>query len=102
YRKVRDRASYASAVASLAAALSVLDGIVADVWLAFVAVAPVPWRARRAEAELRGRPATAEAFRRAAEVELEAAEPLRDNAFKVPLVTNIVVSTLTELAEEAA
>lgn len=102
YRKVRDRASYAFAVVSVAAALSVRDGIVADVRLAFGAVAPVPWRARRAEAELRGRPATAEAIGRAAEVELEAAEPLRDNAFKVPLVTNIVVSTLIELAEEAA
>jgi xanthine dehydrogenase YagS FAD-binding subunit len=58
YRKVRDRASYAFAVASVAAALEVADGIVRDVRLAFGAVAPVPWRAVKAEEALRGQPAT--------------------------------------------
>ena len=73
YRKVRDRASYAFAVASVAAALDVDDGVVRDVRLAFRAVAPRPWRARVAEDALRGRPATEDEFRRAADAELAAA-----------------------------
>jgi xanthine dehydrogenase YagS FAD-binding subunit len=102
YRKVRDRASYAFAVASVAAALDVEDGVVRDVRLAFGAVAPKPWRAHAAEDALRGRPATAASFRAAAEAELAAAEPLRDNAFKVPLITNVVVRTLSDLAGETS
>ncbi len=101
YRKVRDRASYAFAVASVAAALDVDDGVVRDVRLAFGAVAPRPWRARVAEDALRGRPATEEEFRRAADAELAAARPLRDNGFKVPLVRNVVVRTLADLADAA-
>jgi xanthine dehydrogenase YagS FAD-binding subunit len=58
YRKVRDRASYAFALVSVAAALDVADGVVRDVRLALGAVAPVPWRARAAESALRGQPAT--------------------------------------------
>lgn len=98
YRKVRDRASYAFAVVSVAAALDVADGVVRDVRLALGAVAPVPWRARRAEDALRGRPATEQSFRQAADAELAEARPLRDNAFKVPLVRNTVVRVLSELA----
>jgi xanthine dehydrogenase YagS FAD-binding subunit len=98
YRKVRDRASFAFGVVSVAAALDVADGVVRDVRLALGAVAPVPWRAWRAEQALRGQPATADSFRRAAEAELAAATPLRDNAFKVPLARNVVVRVLTELA----
>ena len=98
YRKVRDRASYAFGVASVAAALDVADGVVRDVRLALGAVAPVPWRARIAEQVLAGRPATAEWFGRAADAELAAAAPLRDNAFKVTLARNIVVRMLCVLA----
>jgi xanthine dehydrogenase YagS FAD-binding subunit len=98
YRKVRDRASYAFAVASVAAALDVSGGVVRDVRLAFGAVAPKPWRAYAAEQALRGRPATRESFLAAADAELAAAEPLRDNAFKVPLIRNLVAATLTGLA----
>ena len=86
YRKVRDRASYAFGVASVAAALDVAGGVVQDVRIAFGAVAPMPWRARLAEQVLVGQPATAEWFGRAADAELAAAVPLRDNAFKVTLV----------------
>ena len=98
YRKVRDRASYAFGVASVAAALDVAGGVVQDVRLALGAVAPVPWRARVAEQVLAGRPATAEWFGRAADAELAAAAPLRDNAFKVTLARNIVVRMLCVLA----
>ncbi|WP_250006006.1 xanthine dehydrogenase family protein subunit M [Actinoplanes sp. M2I2] len=98
YRKVRDRASYAFAVGSVAAAAQITDGTVTDVRLAFGAVAHKPWRAFAAEEALRGRPATRESFRAAADAELAAAEPLRDNAFKVPLIRNLVASVLEGLA----
>jgi xanthine dehydrogenase YagS FAD-binding subunit len=97
YRKVRDRASYAFAVTAVAAALDVQEGVVRDVRLALGAVAPVPWRAHRAEEALRGRPATEASFRRAAEAELHEARPLRDNGFKVRLVRNVITRTLSEL-----
>jgi xanthine dehydrogenase YagS FAD-binding subunit len=98
YRKVRDRASYAFGVTSVAAALHVDGGVVRQARLALGAVAPVPWRARAAERVLAGRPATAEWFGRAADAELAAADPLPGNAFKVTLVRNIVVRMLCELA----
>jgi xanthine dehydrogenase YagS FAD-binding subunit len=99
YRKVRDRASYAFALVSVAAALDVADGIVRAVRLALGGVAPKPWRAWKAEAALRGAPATEEAFRRAAEAELADAQPLSGNAFKVPLARNLIVRTLLDLLE---
>ncbi|MEV4004454.1 xanthine dehydrogenase family protein subunit M [Actinomadura sp. NPDC049753] len=101
YRKVRERASFAFALVSVAAALDVADGRVRDVRLALGGVAHKPWRARRAEEALRGAEATEESFLRAAEAEMEAAEPLRDNAYKVPMARNLIVRTLTELGEES-
>jgi len=100
YRKARDRASYAFAVGSVAAAITVADGVVADVRLAFGAVAPRPWRARTAERLIRGGPATAEAFVAAIDVEFGAAETLPDNAFKIPLSRNMAVTLLAELAAD--
>ena len=98
YRKVRDRASYAFALVSVAAALRVEGGRVAEVALALGGVAHEPWRARAAEAALVGGPATAAAFRAAAEAELSAAVPLRDNAFKIELAARTIVAVLEELA----
>jgi xanthine dehydrogenase YagS FAD-binding subunit len=100
YRKVRDRASYAFALVSVAAAIEVADGMVRDVRIAFGGVAHVPWRARKAEAVLRGAAATEEVFRQAADAELADAQPLRDNAFKVPLARNTLVRTLLDLTQE--
>ncbi len=69
--------------------------------LAFGAVASRPWRARAAERLLTGAPADAESFAAAADAELAAARPLADNAYKVTLMRNLVVSELTTLAQEA-
>jgi xanthine dehydrogenase YagS FAD-binding subunit len=102
YRKVRERASYAFALVSVAAALDARDGTVHDVRLALGGVAHKPWRAVRAEAVLRGAPATVENFRRAAEVELADAHPLRHNAFKVTLARNILVAVLRDLTMGAS
>ncbi|WP_299536099.1 xanthine dehydrogenase family protein subunit M [uncultured Streptomyces sp.] len=102
YRKARDRASYAFALASVAAVAEVRDGRVEYAALAFGGLAHRPWRATAAEAVLRGAPATPETFVRAADAELAAARPLRDNGFKVDLARRLAVDALTELAERAA
>jgi xanthine dehydrogenase YagS FAD-binding subunit len=101
YRKVRDRASYIFALVSVAAALELEGDTVKDVRLALGGVAPKPWRASKAEAALKGRPATAESFRAAAEIELAAARPLRDNAFKIELAKRTIAAVLGELMEIA-
>jgi xanthine dehydrogenase YagS FAD-binding subunit len=100
YRKIRERASYAFALVSVAAALDVEDGVIRDVRIALGGVAHKPWRATKAEEALRDELASEENFRAAADIELEDAETLRDNAFKVPLARNIITRTLLDLAEE--
>jgi xanthine dehydrogenase YagS FAD-binding subunit len=102
YRKVRDRSSYAFALVSVAAAVDVADGQVRDVRLALGGVAPKPWRAHAAEDALRGMPATEDAFRAAAQAELETAEGLSGNAFKIELATRLISSTLLDLTEGAS
>jgi xanthine dehydrogenase YagS FAD-binding subunit len=98
YRKVRERASFAFANVSVAAALKVRNGTVEEVRLALGAVAHAPWRAERAEAAMRGGPATAEAFAAAAEAELAEARPLRDNGYKVAVARELIVRALGDLA----
>ncbi|MGV2100940.1 FAD binding domain-containing protein [Rhizobium sp. 21-4511-3d] len=103
YRKVRDRASYAFALVSVAAALDIDDaGNIRDVRLALGGVAPKPWRASKAEAALRGQPATEQTFRAAAEAELSSAKALRDNGFKIELAKRTIVAVLNELKGEGA
>jgi xanthine dehydrogenase YagS FAD-binding subunit len=102
YRKVRDRASYAFALVSVAAVLEVKDGTVKDVRLALGGVAHKPWRAWKAESLLKGGPATVQAFRAAAEAELADAMALRDNAFKIELAKRTIVSVLSELSGDRA
>jgi xanthine dehydrogenase YagS FAD-binding subunit len=105
YVKVRDRASYAFALVSVAAVLTVGDGVVQDVRIALGGVAHAPWRARRAEASLRGRSAGTESFAAAADAELADAAALSGvdggNGFKVDLVRRLLVTVLTDLTEAA-
>ncbi|MFI8850513.1 xanthine dehydrogenase family protein subunit M [Streptomyces sp. 891-h] len=98
YRKARDRASYAFALAS-AAVVVALDGAgtVRHATLAFGGLAHRPWRARTAEESLIGSRAEPQSFARAVDAELEAARPLSDNAFKVPLARSVAVQLLTNL-----
>jgi xanthine dehydrogenase YagS FAD-binding subunit len=98
YLKFRDRQSYEFALVSVAAAVDVRDGVVADARLALGGVGTKPWRARRAEMALIGGPADAGAFRRAALAEFEAAVPRQHNAFKVELAARAAVRGLTEAA----
>ncbi|MEU6269050.1 FAD binding domain-containing protein [Saccharopolyspora shandongensis] len=99
YRKARDRASYAFALVSVAAAADVAGGELRDVRLALGGVAHKPWRATRAEMVLRGAAATEEKFREAADAELADARPLPGNEFKIPLTRNMIVDVLAELSE---
>jgi xanthine dehydrogenase YagS FAD-binding subunit len=94
YLKFRDRQSYEFALVSAAAALDVDDGIVTDARLALGGVGTMPWRARRAEAALVGRPAVAESFRRAAAIEMEPAVVRRHNAFKLELAPRAATRAL--------
>ncbi|MET7897290.1 FAD binding domain-containing protein [Streptomyces mirabilis] len=102
YRKVRDRASYAFALVSVAAAVAVADGVVTEVRLALGGVGTKPWRATEAERVLLGEPATEEAFGRAAEAELAAAVGGPQNAFKIELARRTVVATLRQLLTEGS
>ena len=102
YRKVRDRASYAFALISVAAALEVEDGSVKNVRVALGGVAHKPWRAMKLEAALRGAPATEAGFLAAVEAELADAKPLTHNAFKVELARRTIVAVLMELVGGAS
>ena len=97
YRKVRDRSSYAFALISVAAALDLEGDTIKDVRLALGGVAHKPWRAWKAEAALKGRPATAASFQAAADAELSDATALRDNGFKIDLARRTIVAVLTTL-----
>jgi xanthine dehydrogenase YagS FAD-binding subunit len=98
YRKVRDRASYAFALVSVAAALAIEDGRIKDVRLALGGVAHKPWRAWRAEEALRGQAVNQAVFTTAAEAELADARPLKANGFKIELARRTIVAVLDELA----
>ncbi|WP_043660945.1 FAD binding domain-containing protein [Nocardia thailandica] len=100
YRKVRDRASYAFALVSVAAVARIGDGVVREARIALGGVAHKPWRASAAEAALRGAPATPASFGAAADAELAAARPQGHNAFKIPLARSVLVATLGGLAEK--
>ncbi|WP_019546402.1 FAD binding domain-containing protein [Streptomyces sulphureus] len=97
YRKVRDRASFAFALVSVAAVVETEGSTVRWARIALGGVAHKPWRATRAEDALAGAPATEDSFRRAAEAELAAAEPLPGNAFKVPMARRTLTAVLSDL-----
>jgi xanthine dehydrogenase YagS FAD-binding subunit len=94
YLKVRDRASYAFALVSVAAALRVVDGRVADARVTLGGVAHKPWRAEPAERALIGRPLNTETIAAASDAAVAGAAPLRDNAFKVDLARRTVARAL--------
>ena len=98
YRKVRDRASYAFALVSVAAALKVDAGVIREIRLALGGVSHKPWRASVAEDILRGKAPTPENLAAAAAAELAPAIPRRNNAFKIELAKRTIALVLSELA----
>lgn len=94
YLKVRERTSYAFAVASAAAALRLEGGLIAEARIALGGVALKPWRAYAAEAVLVGARPDADAFKHASALALADAAPSGDNAFKIELARRIVARAL--------
>jgi xanthine dehydrogenase YagS FAD-binding subunit len=97
YRKVRDRASYAFALVSVAAAVAVEDGVVTSARLAFGGLAAMPWRSAEAEAALVGKPAGTEAFEAAADALLSDARGYGHNDFKIVLARRTLIACLRDL-----
>jgi xanthine dehydrogenase YagS FAD-binding subunit len=97
YLKVRDRASYAFALASAAVALDIRNGVVQDARVALGGVATKPWRAREAELALIGKAPGPAAYREAADAALADALPRRHNGFKIELAKRVIVRALTRV-----
>lgn len=102
YLKVRDRASYAFALVSVAAALDISGGKIRDVRIAMGGVAHKPWRASAAEAYLKGKSPSGEEFEKAAKLEMAGARPLKGNSFKVTLGERAIVRALGRAAGSEA
>jgi xanthine dehydrogenase YagS FAD-binding subunit len=100
YLKVRDRASYAFALISVAALLQTNGSTVTSARIALGGVAHKPWRALEAEKFLAGKPATEENFRQAAAAEMKLAKPLEHNKFKVELAERAITRALVQAMAE--
>jgi len=98
YFKVRDRASYAFALVSVAAALDMDGKNIKEARLAMGGVAHKPWRLKEAEKALAGKPANEETFRQAAEIAMKGAKAYKHNAFKLKLGPNVIVEALKNAA----
>ncbi|RIJ28393.1 FAD binding domain-containing protein [Henriciella mobilis] len=90
YIKLRDRTSYAFAIVSAAAMADISDGVVQEIRIAIGGVAARPWRARSAEAALKGKAPSPELIGSAAEAALADASPSGDNAYKIELAKRLV------------
>lgn len=97
YTKIRDRQSYAFALVSVAAAIDIKDNIISDIRLAMGGVAHKPWRLTKAEAHLRGKPATLQHFEDAARLEMKDAKGYGQNNFKLTLAPKAIVDTLQHI-----
>lgn len=98
YLKVRDRASYAFALVSVAAALQMDGGRIWDARLALGGVAHKPWRYWAIDLMLRGQAPSEKLFRDVAEHEMKSARALEDNAYKIRLTSNAMVAALKTAA----
>ena len=101
YLKVRERASYAFALVSVAAALELDGNSIRQARVVLGSVAHKPWRSREAEAALAGAAVSAESFQRAAEAALRDAKPLSHNAYKVELGKRAIVRALMRASKLA-
>jgi xanthine dehydrogenase YagS FAD-binding subunit len=97
YRKVRDRASYAFALVSVAAVVDTANGRIRSARIALGGVAPRPWRVERAEEAMTGAAVSAETFDAAATALLEGARGYGDNDFKIPLARRTVRAVLSQI-----
>lgn len=100
YRKVRDRASYAFALVSVAAVVPVEDGTIGSAAIAFGGIAPRPWRNHEAERMLAGERPSEELFGKFADEILREAEGHGGNDFKIPLLRRTLIATLKQATEQ--
>jgi xanthine dehydrogenase YagS FAD-binding subunit len=98
YIKVRDRASYAFALVSVAVALDIQNGVIQNCRVALGGVAHKPWRSLEAEKALMGKPANENTYKMAAEAAMHGAKKYKHNAFKPDLAKRTIVRTLTVVA----
>ncbi|NBB13328.1 xanthine dehydrogenase family protein subunit M [Pseudomonas sp. SLFW] len=98
YLKIRDRASYAFALVSVAAALELDGDVIREVRLALGGVAHKPWRDKEVERSLIGQPVSRENFVAAADAMLRDVQPLEHNAFKIKLARRAIVRALSDAA----
>jgi xanthine dehydrogenase YagS FAD-binding subunit len=98
YLKVRDRASYAFALVSVAAALDMGGGVIHSACLAMGGVAHKPWRLYEAEKFLAGKAATEDNFKQAAQLAMKGAKAYKYNAFKLKLAPAAVTEALKQAA----
>ncbi len=96
FEKARDRQSWDFPLVNVAAAIKTSGGTIQDIRLAANAVAPYPMRLTRVENQLRGEPINEEVARAAGEVAIQGARPLRHNAYKVPLLRNLVMRAIRD------
>jgi xanthine dehydrogenase YagS FAD-binding subunit len=97
YRRASEpRTNYA--LAGVAAAMLLIDSAIAQVSVVLGAAAPVPWRAREAEAQLIGRMPTRAVIEQAADAAMADAMPLADNRYKVELFRTLLIDALEEVA----
>jgi xanthine dehydrogenase YagS FAD-binding subunit len=94
YRKVRERGSWDFALASVALALRLAEGRVAEARVVFGGVAPVPWRSKETEAAITGRRIDAAVAAAAAKAAVADAVPLAQNGYKVPLLQGAIEESL--------
>jgi xanthine dehydrogenase YagS FAD-binding subunit len=102
YRKVRDRASYAFALVSVAAVVDVQEGRIASAALAFGGLAHMPWRDPAVEAALIGQAPSPSLFDAAADALLEGARGYGHNDFKIPLARRTLAAVLAQAVEARA
>lgn len=100
YVKTRDRASYAFALVSVAAGITLEDGVITDIALAWGGVAHKPWRATRAEDALRGQRLEEDVIAAAVDEELQAASFSSDTGYKRPLLRGATAAALNRLNQE--
>jgi len=96
YLKIRERSSYAFALISVAAGLSIESGMISKAGLAMGGVAHKPWKLIKAEDFLKGKKASTENFEKAAEMAMKDAKPFEKNKYKVEMGTKAIVRALEQ------
>ncbi|MTH61874.1 FAD binding domain-containing protein [Paracoccus litorisediminis] len=102
YRKVRDRSSFAFALVSVAAAITIADGRIRHAALAFGSVAHKPWQDPAVETALVGQEPSLKLFAQAADLLVGKAKAQSGNAFKIPLLRRALIAVLSEATNTEA